>query len=38
MSKLGGEDVKRFHWSSHSTKTSEFLKEVGEKPNEAILV
>ena len=31
MSKLGGEEVKRFHWSSHSTSTREFLKEVGRK-------
>ena len=31
MSKLGGEDVKRFHWSSHSTRTGEFLKKGWEK-------
>ena len=29
MSKSGGEYVKRFPWSSYSTRTSEFLKEVG---------
>ena len=31
MSKLGGGDVKRFPWSSYSTRTSKCLKEVGEK-------
>ena len=31
MSKLGGEYVKRFHWSSHLTRTSESLNKVGEK-------
>jgi len=36
--KSGGGDVKRFPWSSYSTRTSEFLKEVGKKPNWAILV
>jgi len=28
---LGGEDVKRFHWSSHLTRTSESLNKVGKK-------
>jgi len=31
VSKWGGGDVKRFHWSSHLTRTSEFPKKVGEK-------
>ena len=31
MSELGGEDVKRFHWSSHLTRTSESLNKVGKK-------
>jgi len=26
VSKLGGEEVKRFHWSSHSTSTREFQR------------
>ena len=38
MSKSGGGDVKRFTWSSYSTRTSEFLKEVEKKSNRAILV
>ena len=38
MSKSGGGDVKRFPWSSYSTRISKFLKEVGKKPNRAILV
>jgi len=40
VSKSGGGDVKRFPWSSYSTRTSEFVKEVGKKikPNWAILV
>jgi len=28
---FGREDVRRFHWSSHLTITSEFLKKVGKK-------
>jgi len=28
---LGGEDVKRFHWSSYLTRTSESLNKVEEK-------
>jgi len=28
---LGREDLRRFHWSSHLTRTSEFLKKVGKK-------
>jgi len=28
---LGGEDVKRFHCSSHSTRMGEFLKKVGKE-------
>jgi len=31
VSELGGEDVKRFHWSSHLTRTSKSLNKVGEK-------
>jgi len=38
VSKLGGEGVKRFHWSNHSTRTSEFSKRVREKPNRANLI
>ena len=39
MSKLGGEEVNRFQWLSHSTSTKEFLKKsLGEKTNWAILV
>jgi len=38
VSKLGGGDVTRFSWSTYSTRTSKFLKEVGKKPNRTILV
>jgi len=38
VSKSGGGDVTRFPCSSYSTRTSKFLKEVGKKPNRAILV
>jgi len=31
VSELGGEDVKRFHWSSHLTRTNESLNKVGGK-------
>ena len=31
MSKLGGEEVNRFQWLSHSTSTKEFLKRGREK-------
>jgi len=31
VSELGGEDVRRFHWSTHLTRTSEFLKKGLEK-------
>ena len=34
MSKLGAEEVKRFHWSSQGVSQ----KRSGEKPNRAILV
>jgi len=38
VSELEGEDVRRFHWSSHLTRMTKFLKKVGKKPNRAILV
>jgi len=38
VSKLKGGDVKRLPWSSYSTRTSKFLKEIGKMPNRAILV